>query len=202
MGPTSVTQTQFYSCSISRDRFREMKSDDGRTSLPKAQIKKILPSAKHHVNVTVTGWGGKVKPKWTCSLFYHPHTNLGPISLTQTHSVPIPAAGHTSAQDYQISSWRFGSPDSVCMLESELGHLGGAFLWSMQDCFMIVAHENSLIACGIMIPCPHSHYSFSLWPFLLPIPIPDILLILLFKILHIANSSTHTHSPFYVPMIN
>lgn len=43
------------------------------------------------------------------------HTHLLSISLTQTHSIPIPVAGLTSVQDYQISSWIFGFPDRACV---------------------------------------------------------------------------------------
>lgn len=64
---------------------------------------------------------------------------------TSAHSIPVPAAGHTSAQDYQISSLRFGSPkQGLCVVAaSELGHLDGAIVRSTQPCFVTVANENA-----------------------------------------------------------
>lgn len=125
---------------------------------------------------------------------YHPPTDCPThsvsisTSLTQTHSIPIPAAGHTSAQDYQISSWRFGFPDGgLCVVESELGHLDGAALWSTQECFVTVAHENSLAVCSAMPPCYHSQVFLSFLPcqFSLPVPITDLLIL---------HSNIHSHT--------
>lgn len=88
------------------------------------------------------------------------HTHLLAISLKQTHSIPLPAAGHTSAQDYQISSWRFGSPDRACVWRGlNLGHLDGNVVWSRQDCFVIGALDNSLSTCSMMLPCHRQHHS-------------------------------------------
>lgn len=47
-----------------------------------------------------------------CPCITHPLT--AERTYSPSHSIPIPAAGHTSAQDYQISSWRFGLPVCVC----------------------------------------------------------------------------------------
>lgn len=71
------------------------------------------------------------------------HTHL--VFVTQARSIPVPAAGHTSAQDYQISSLRFGSPNRACVwcAQSELGHLDGAIVPSLQGCFVAVTNENS-----------------------------------------------------------
>lgn len=45
-----------------------------------------------------------------------------------------------------------------------MGHLDGAVVWSTQDCFVTVAHENSLAVCGAMLPCHHSHRFFPVLP--------------------------------------
>lgn len=131
----------------------------------------------------------------THSLSLHlqlPHTNaLYSDSCCRTHS-------HTSAQDYQISSWRFGFPDGgLCVVESKLGHLDGAAAWSTQDCFVTVAHENSLAVCSAMPPCYDSQFFLSFLPcqFSLPVPITDLLIL---------HSNMHSHtlphpiSPWYI----
>lgn len=125
---------------------------------------------------------------------YHPPTDCPThsvsisTSLTQTHSIPIPAAGHTSAQDYQISSWRFVFPDGgLCVVESELGHLDCAAVWSTQECFVTVAHENSLAVCSAMPPCYRSQVFLSFLPcqISLPFPITDLLIL---------HSNIHSHT--------
>lgn len=73
------------------------------------------------------------------------HTHLVFVTSTSARFIPVPAAGHTSAQDYQISSLRFGSPkQGLCVGGEWIGALGWRHcVWSTWRRFVTAANENA-----------------------------------------------------------